>query len=211
MLTLIDNDGMDAVSGTFNGLANGATVAISGQSFKIRYDAGSGNDVVLFKDIVAPVITVCPTDVNACSPGGGPVAVSFTVTATDSCGATVTCMPASGSMFALGTTAVSCTASDPAGNTSAACNFNVSVHNTPGIPTTVYVDDGYVGLPNCTPVNFPYTGAGTHYIGYDAFTNITQAIAAVPTGGIVNVAAGNYAENPLTPDNAPQLRVGGGP
>ena len=195
MLTLIDNDGMDAVSGTFNGLANGATVVIGGQSFKILYNGGDGNDVVLFKDIAAPVFTVCPGNTNICSPGGGPVAVSFTVTATDSCGATVACTSASGSMFALGTTPVSCTAVDPAGNVSAPCSFNVVVTDTSAAVTMVYVDDGYAGLPACTQVNWPYTGGGSHVIGYDAFATIQAAITAVPSGGTVNVAAGSYAEN----------------
>ncbi|HEY3221027.1 MAG TPA: autotransporter-associated beta strand repeat-containing protein [Gemmatimonadales bacterium] len=44
---LINNDGADAIIGTFAGLAEGATVTFSGQVFKISYVGGSGNDVVL--------------------------------------------------------------------------------------------------------------------------------------------------------------------
>jgi len=44
---IINNDGADAVSGTFNNLAEGATFTISGYVFKISYVGGSGNDVVL--------------------------------------------------------------------------------------------------------------------------------------------------------------------
>jgi Ca2+-binding RTX toxin-like protein len=44
---LIDNDGADAVSGTFTGLAQGATVTVGAVKFAISYVGGDGNDVVL--------------------------------------------------------------------------------------------------------------------------------------------------------------------
>ena len=45
--TVIDNDGSDAVVGTFAGLPEGATVGVSGVTFRISYTGGTGNDVVL--------------------------------------------------------------------------------------------------------------------------------------------------------------------
>lgn len=45
--TIINNDGNDAVTGTFNGLAEGATVNVSGVVYTISYKGGDGNDVVL--------------------------------------------------------------------------------------------------------------------------------------------------------------------
>lgn len=45
--TIISNDGADAVSGTFAGLAQGATFGASGNTLSISYTGGSGNDVVL--------------------------------------------------------------------------------------------------------------------------------------------------------------------
>lgn len=44
---IINNDGTDAVTGTFSGLAEGATFTLDGTVFKISYVGGSGNDVVL--------------------------------------------------------------------------------------------------------------------------------------------------------------------
>lgn len=44
---VIDNDGTDAISGTFTGAANGATVVVSGYQFQVNYAGGSGNDLVL--------------------------------------------------------------------------------------------------------------------------------------------------------------------
>lgn len=78
-------------------------------------------------DTTPPVI-IAPADLteNATSPAGA--VVSFTVTATDEDPASpaVSCTPASGSVFAIGTTTVSCTATDTAGNTATA-SFVVTV------------------------------------------------------------------------------------
>ncbi|VGO20189.1 beta strand repeat-containing protein [Pontiella sulfatireligans] len=45
--TIIDNDGADPITGTFNGLPNGSVFDVGGTGFKINYDGGTGNDVVL--------------------------------------------------------------------------------------------------------------------------------------------------------------------
>jgi fibronectin-binding autotransporter adhesin len=44
---LIQNDGTDAVVGTFAGLPQGTTLSLSGMTFQISYMGGTGNDVVL--------------------------------------------------------------------------------------------------------------------------------------------------------------------
>jgi len=43
---IIDNDGSDAITNTFLGLAEGATVDVSGTPFRISYVGASGNDVL---------------------------------------------------------------------------------------------------------------------------------------------------------------------
>jgi len=45
--TILNNDGGDAIVGTFAGLPEGSTVVLSGQSLTISYVGGTGNDVVL--------------------------------------------------------------------------------------------------------------------------------------------------------------------
>jgi hypothetical protein len=45
--TIIDNDGSDAVSGTFSGLSDGSYFEIGGSYFQIVYDGGDDNDVVI--------------------------------------------------------------------------------------------------------------------------------------------------------------------
>ena len=45
--TIINNDGADAVSGTFDGLTEGATISTGPATYTISYAGGDGNDVVL--------------------------------------------------------------------------------------------------------------------------------------------------------------------
>lgn len=47
VLTIVNNDDTDTISGTFAGLAEGDIVAINGVEFVISYVGGSGNDVTL--------------------------------------------------------------------------------------------------------------------------------------------------------------------
>lgn len=53
-LVIIDNDADDAVSGSFTGLAEGATVAVGGVNFTLSYVGGTGNDVTLSYTVAAP-------------------------------------------------------------------------------------------------------------------------------------------------------------
>jgi autotransporter-associated beta strand protein len=55
---LVDNDGADPIDGTFAGYANHAIVNVSGQDFRIFYDGGDGNDVVLVKTAALAVSTI---------------------------------------------------------------------------------------------------------------------------------------------------------
>ena len=73
--TLIDNDGVDAVTGTFDGLTEGATLTIGGSSFKISYLGGTGNDVTLA--YLAP-----PASDSGGAAGGQPSSGSDTVSGT---------------------------------------------------------------------------------------------------------------------------------
>ena len=62
-------------------------------------------------------------------------------------------------------------------------------------PFVVYVDASYTNLPANTFVNWPYTGNGGYIIGYNAFAGVQSGINGVIPGGVVNVAAGSYAES----------------
>src|SRR5262249_54360500 len=77
-ITLIDNDGTDAVTGTFAGLPQGATLLLNGQLFAISYTGGDGTDVTLTAIILAPpVVTGQPANQTV----GEGNSVTFTATA----------------------------------------------------------------------------------------------------------------------------------
>ena len=78
-------------------------------------------------DRTAPVLTIpANMTVNATSPGGAIVSFAASAVDTQDPAPVVKCVPASGSMFEVKATAVSCTATDRAGN-SATGNFQVTV------------------------------------------------------------------------------------
>lgn len=64
LIKLIDNDGSDAVTGTFTGLAENAKVTVGGREYRISYEGGSGNDIVLSSRT--------PLQVTGADAGGGP-------------------------------------------------------------------------------------------------------------------------------------------
>ncbi|SFS09377.1 Ig-like domain (group 3) [Microbacterium sp. cf046] len=104
-------------------------------------NTGTSTFTVKITDTTKPIL-VLPTDVTAEATGPGGAAVTFTTSASDLVdGAlTVTCVPASGSTFALGTTTVDCSATDVAGNT-ATGSFTVTVEDTTAPTVTVPAPD----------------------------------------------------------------------
>jgi hypothetical protein len=87
---------------------------------------------VTVNDTTAPQIT-CPQNITVNPEQGvcNPTVNYTTPTATDNCSSTtVMCTPASGSSFPLGTTTVTCTATDQSNNM-AQCMFTVTVNGTP--------------------------------------------------------------------------------
>ncbi|MBI3949178.1 MAG: HYR domain-containing protein [Acidobacteria bacterium] len=93
-------------------------------------NTGTCSFTVTVNDTEAPTVT-CPADItDSNDPGQCGAVETFVATATDNCpGVTVTCSPASGSFFPVGTTTVTCTATDASGNT-ATCTFLVTVNDT---------------------------------------------------------------------------------
>lgn len=59
---IADNDLADAITGTFAGLPEGATLVVNGQTFRISYVGGDGNDVTLTR--VGPISLAPITEVN---------------------------------------------------------------------------------------------------------------------------------------------------
>jgi hypothetical protein len=99
----------------------------------------TGSFNVVVTDPYPPVLTV-PQEVRAEATSEGSVNVTFTVTATDNAdpNPSIVCTPASGSLFAVGTTTVSCVATDASSN-SVTRTFNVIVTAPPIAATTTSV------------------------------------------------------------------------
>jgi uncharacterized membrane protein len=109
---------------------NGSTFALGTTTVNCTASDAAGNQgmasfPVTVQDTTNPVMTV-PSDITV--EASQPVAVTFTASATDSVDGVipVTCNPPSGSIFALGSTTVGCTATDAHGN-EAAASFVVQV------------------------------------------------------------------------------------
>lgn len=112
--------------------ASGSTFAIGTTEVTCAVTDGggtltSGTFTVTVKDSVAPTLLGC-ADITADATSASGAVVSYNVRAIDGADASVdvTCVPPSGTQFAIGTTAVECKASDDANNT-ATCAFKVVV------------------------------------------------------------------------------------
>jgi hypothetical protein len=112
----------------------------------------SANAIVAWepRDNTSPTLTL-PPDIttDATSANGSPV--NFTVTALDDTDPTPTvdCSPSSGSVFPVGVTAVTCTATDDSHNT-AQGTFNVNVKRVATMLSPVETGDVFISLPNGT-------------------------------------------------------------
>ena len=97
-------------------------------------------------DTRPPTVT-CPGNINgvpSTSPAGA--VVIYSASGSDTCGlASLVCAPASGSTFPIGTTTVTCTATDGAGNR-AACSFTVTVIPGSRPPTAVINSEQLIDL-----------------------------------------------------------------
>jgi autotransporter-associated beta strand protein len=92
IFTIINNDGNEAVVGTFAGLAEGATVVLGGMPFTISYLGGTGNDVVLVR---APAVGPTPPSISfsnviVAEGNSGNVQAVFTLTLSAASSQTVT-------------------------------------------------------------------------------------------------------------------------
>ena len=106
--------------------------AVSGDIMDLAGNTGLSNTIDVMVDKQSPNLVDMPSDTTAEATSPSGAAVSWTdPTANDALSgvASVICVPASGSTFALGTTLVTCTATDNVGNSNSS-TFNVIVEDT---------------------------------------------------------------------------------
>ena len=178
--------------------ASGATFGLGTTSVSCTATDASGNTSakqfsVRVVDTTAPAVSV-PADVTAVgtTPAGTKVMYPA-ATATDLvAGAlTPTCSPAAGTAFPLGTSTVTCTASDPSGNTGTS-TFHVSVsYSWSGLLGPVNADGSSVFKAGRTvPVQFALTGASAA---------VTNASASFSYAKMSLGVTGTVLENPTLP------------
>ena len=185
---LVNNDGSDAVVGTFNGLSEGSTLNLFGSGFtvSITYHGGDGNDVVLnpvdnqYPSISCPGNKSMGTALNRCD-----ATVTYaTPTASDNC-ALAPGSPQlfsgtpSGGIFQKGISIVVWRAYDIAGNY-ATCSFRVIVTDmqspTINCPNPITANTA-PGVCQSAPINYPTPTASD---------NCTNLVSIVRTGGPVS-------------------------
>ncbi|MEQ1675561.1 MAG: HYR domain-containing protein, partial [Chitinophagaceae bacterium] len=153
---------------------------------------------VRVNDVQPPTIT-CPANITTGNTAGQCGAtVTFAPTASDNCpGVTVSSVPASGSLFPLGTTTVTSTATDASGNT-ATCSFTVTVTDTenpsfssPGLfPERLYYkfDGSGTTVPNLATAPPAGTATGT-------LTGLTQGSTGKCGTALVGTGVANQSLN----------------
>ncbi|MBI3853154.1 MAG: HYR domain-containing protein [Verrucomicrobia bacterium] len=101
-----------------------------------------------------PCTLICPGNITVCDDKGqcGAVVTFVSPSLSGGCqGVTISCSPASGSFFPVGSTSVNCTATDGSGNVVTSCSFTVTVTETDPPPVacpkdiTVGNDPGQCG------------------------------------------------------------------
>ncbi|MBS1124173.1 MAG: Hyalin, partial [Deltaproteobacteria bacterium] len=146
------------------------TSVVSCSTSDARGNATSDSFVVTVVDTTAPVLTL-PADVTAEATGPLGAVVSYpAATASDVVsGALVpVCAPASGSTFALGTTPVTCTVSDAAGNPASA-SFLVRVRDTvPPTITALSVSPSVLWPPNGKMIPVKVTASASDVVSATA-------------------------------------------
>jgi hypothetical protein len=140
------SDSVDPAPVVTCGPASGSTFPLGTTSVTCNASDAAGNTSaglfsVVVRDTTDPVLSGVPGDTSVTTANPSGAAVSWPApTAHDSVGGNlaVTCSPASGSTFPVGTTTVRCSASDASGNTASA-TFRVTVTlNQPPPQTDVY-------------------------------------------------------------------------
>ena len=196
--------------------ASGATFPLGSTPVTCTARDASGNTAtggftVTVVDTTAPTVTV-PGDVTATATSrAGAVAAYPPASGRDLVAGPLpaTCAPVSGSMFGLGQTLVTCTATDPSGNTGSA-QFRVTVtYARSGVLQPVNADGTSIFKAGSTvPVKFALTGASapvttaTARLSYAKISNgiegtVVEATSnvAATTGNLFRYDGGQYIYN----------------
>jgi hypothetical protein len=137
----------------------------------------------------SPSIGACPSDITDCNP-----VVTFADPTSTGTSPLVSCVPASGSTFPAGTTAVTCTASNDCGSSS--CSFNVTINTTSSDPTSASSNANYgqicLGGNVTLSVNGGTLGTGASWQWYEGGCGSGSSIGTGPSITITPVSIGAH-------------------
>jgi autotransporter-associated beta strand protein len=184
----------DAVSGNLAvnfSHASGSTFALGTTTVTVTATDTAGNTAtgtftVTVRDTTAPTVSCPPDLILTAAPGATSALATFTIDGSDSASAiTITSNPASGSAFPLGTTTVTATATDAAGNTSAPCTFTVTVKSA----TVTSVQAAVVQYSDSVTLQANISGASVPSQPLAGNVQFIVAGNVVGTAAVVNGAA----------------------
>ena len=159
------------------------TTAVTCTATDTSGNTASAGFSVTVRDSTPPSITVPGSlGVEATSASGAPATFSApTSDAVDGAG-TANCTPASGATFPLGTTVVSCNASDARGNAAAPAGFSLTVHDTTAPVVTPPANTTIEATATLTPLTAADYGNATATDAVGVVSITSNAPAAFPLG-----------------------------
>src|SRR5713226_7883929 len=146
----------------------------------------SGTFTITVEDTTPPALTLPANMTTAATSGSGAV-VTYDVSATDpdnlASDLTISCTPASGSIFTTGATTITCKATDPAGNSSTG-SFQVTV-----------VD---FSMGAISPVTVPVGGTASASVAVNSVGGFNSAVALSASGAPAGVSV-TFNPSSVTP------------
>jgi alpha-L-rhamnosidase len=200
---------------------SGATFAIGTTTVTCTATDVAGNESagtfqVTVEDTTAPVLAL-PVDRRVEATGADGAAVAFVATASDLVGGDVPveCDPAPGAVFAIGTTLVTCTATDAAGNASTG-TFRVTVTDTTA-PTLALPADRTAEATAADGAAVAFAATATDLVDGDVpvscdppsgatFATGTTTVACTATDAAGNAATGTFGVT-IEDTSAPTLAL----
>jgi hypothetical protein len=170
------------------------TATVTCGASDLHGNAASTSFTITVRDTAPPVLSL-PANLTATATSTAGAAVSFAASANDAVdGPTpVSCAPASGSTFALGTTTVTCSSSDHSGRT-ATGSFTVSVsYSWSGFLQPINADGSSIfKLGSTVPVKFQLVGASaaiTNVVANLSVAKVSNSVVGTDSETVTNVGA----------------------
>ena len=159
-------------------------------------------------DVTPPVVTVNDQTVEATSPAGA--VINYPATAVDNVDGplTPTCVPPPGSTFPLGSTGVTCTATDSSGNVGSDTAVMTVVDTTPPTATCTPTNNPAGNVPPANNQDGFYIISATDIV--DTAVDIFIRDTATPSVNFGPFASGTKIKLVQAPDSVPNVKPGSG-